>query len=280
MKKLLLAHEAFFGAFLLVTWTRFAAKLGPASPEALLYLGLILLDGLLIALCLRKPGRLRWFLRLLFHPVAMNILFLHMKGAIPKIAPHRMDVLLQGIDGWMVGGNLSLRMEPLVRPWLTEALSFCYLLFFPYLLFSMVWYFRKNLSLTRSFCAGLFTIYGLGFLGYSFVPAWGPWVAMADRFQVPLLGGPLTQLNDRIVRAGSNGVDVFPSLHCAISAFLLLFDRRHTPWRFRIYLLPCLGLWVSTLYLRYHYAVDLLFGFFLAAFALWISRKSLEQDLP
>jgi membrane-associated phospholipid phosphatase len=33
------------------------------------------------------------------------------------------------------------------------------------------------------------------------------------------------------------------------------------------------GLWVSTIYLRYHYAVDLVCGFGLAALALWLSNR-------
>jgi len=277
-ERLMLPHEAIFGAFLFITWVRFGLKLGFAGPEALLYLAMMVLDAVLIAYCRNRPTRLRWILRLLFHPVALNIVFLHMKAAIPKIAPLRMDEALQRVDGLLLGRNLSLRLENFIHPALTEVLSFCYILFFPYLFLSLVWYFRKDLDTLRAFLVGLFTIYGLGFLGYTLVPAWGPWVAMADQFRVPLLGGPITRLNDHIVRLGSNGVDVFPSLHCAISSYFLFFDRRHTRWRFFVYLVPCLGLWFSTIYLRYHYFIDLLCGFALSAFALWISARFEREE--
>jgi membrane-associated phospholipid phosphatase len=168
---------------------------------------------------------------------------------------------------------LSLRLESWIHPWLTEALSSCYILFFPYLAFSLVWYFRGELATLRAFLVGMFTIYGIGFLGYSLVPAWGPWVALKDAFHVPLEGFAITRWNDAIVRWGSNGVDVFPSLHCALSSYFLFFDRRHARWRFRLYLVPCIGLWISTIYLRYHYFIDIAAGFALSAFALWLAAR-------
>jgi membrane-associated phospholipid phosphatase len=278
--RFLLPHEALFGAFLLITWVRFGVALGFGSREALLYLALMAADAGLIAFCKRRPTRTRWVLRLLFHPVALNVVFLHMRDAIPRLVPRLMDGPLQRADTWLVGGNLSLRLEAVARPALTEILSICYLLFFPYLLISLVLYFRRDLDTLRAFLVGLMTIYGLGFLGYTLVPAAGPWVAMAGAFRHPLAGGPFTRWNDHLVRAGSNGVDVFPSLHCAVSSYLLLFDRRHARWRHRLYLLPCLGLWISTLYLRYHYLVDVLFGFALSAFALWLSARYEREMRP
>ena len=269
----LLPHELIFGAFLAVTWIRFVVVLGVGSGDALLYLAMIAADAALVLFCRARPTEGRWRLRLLFHPIALNVVFAHMKGAIPKIAPERMDAALQRIDAALVGRNLSLRMEPLVHPVLTEILSGCYILFFPYLLFSVVWYFRRDLATLKAFLVGMFTVYGLGFLGYSLVPAWGPWIAMAGEFRVALEGGPITRLNDAVVRWGSNGVDVFPSLHCALSSYFLFFDRRHTRWRFLAYLGPCVGLWVSTLYLRYHYAVDVAAGFAVSGFALWLSAR-------
>ena len=203
----------------------------------------------------------------------MNVIFQNMKVAIPQLHPGRMDPILQHLDWLLIGTNLSLRAQPLVHPVLTELFSLCYILFFPYLLFSMVYYFLGEVDLLKKFVIGLFTIYGLGFLGYSLVPATGPYVAMAQQFSVPLTGGWITNANAAVVARGSNGVDVFPSLHCAISCFFLFFDKRHRPWRFKLYLVPCVGLWLSTIYLRYHYFIDLLCGFALAAFALWLANR-------
>jgi membrane-associated phospholipid phosphatase len=125
----------------------------------------------------------------------------------------------------------------------------------------------------KAFYTGLFTIYAIGYLGYATFPALGPYLAMADRFSVPLTGGWLTHFTSQIVLAGSNHVDVFPSLHVANSVYILLFDYHHNPRRFRLALLPCSGLVIATVYLRYHYLIDVLCGLGLSLLALWLSQR-------
>ena len=83
---------------------------------------------------------------------------------------------------------------------------------------------------------------------------------------------PRVRLALPLVNGGSNGVDVFPSIHVAVSAYLLGFDARHYPGRFRRMLLPVALLWLSTLYLRYHYLVDAAAGLLLAAVGLAVAR--------
>lgn len=273
-----LPHEVFCGCFLVVTWVRLSLAEGPLGPNAALYLAMIVLNALLIGFGHSRPWR--WRLRLLGYPLAMNVIYFNMKAAIPRIAPTRMDTLLQRADALLVGGDLSVRLQAFVHPIATEFFSACYILFFPYLTVSVVAYAVGELALFRKFIIGLFTIYGLGFIGYSFVPAAGPWSALASDFVAPLKGWWITSLNAAVVTRGSNGVDVFPSLHCAISTYLLLFDYQHRRWRFWCYLIPCVGLWCSTLYLRYHYLIDVICGFALALFALWLTRAVTRQTDP
>jgi hypothetical protein len=268
----LLPHEICFGAFLIIMATRLVVAAGPLDPHAIAWLAGIAINAWLIIRCWRAPTPLNWRLRLWFYPIAMNTYFFVLGPAMAKLTSHSADSALQRLDAFFLGPNLSVRLQPWVHPGLTEFFSLCYFLFFPFLAFSLIYYFVGELPLLKRFCVGLFTIYGLGFLGYTLWPAQGPWVAMASQFDTPLTGWTITRLNDAVVRAGSNGVDVFPSLHCAVSSFLLFFDRWYRRWRFRVYLVPCIGLWISTIYLRYHYFIDCACGFALAAFALWMVR--------
>jgi hypothetical protein len=274
----LLPHEWFFGAFLLIHWLRLIAVVGPLDRDALLYFGLLLANIFVIAWCNRRETNPRWHLRLWFYPVALNVIFFTMNSAVLKVTPHKLDDWLAGLDHTLFGVTLSARAEVIATPVLTELLSFCYLLFFPYMLVSWFYYARRGLALLRKLMVGMFTIYGIGFFGYSFVPAGGPHLALPNEFSGPLTGWVITKFNATIVATGSNGVDVFPSLHCAISAFLLFFDRQHARWRHRIYLVPCIGLWCATIYLRYHYFVDVVLGFALAAFALWMANRWENQS--
>ncbi|MBK9161497.1 MAG: phosphatase PAP2 family protein [Nitrosomonadales bacterium] len=266
-------HEMFFGAFLLVTFVRLLSVQGMFWGDTLMFGA-----GLLAALMLVAYDRhrntdasLRW--RLLFYPVAMNVYFQQMRSAVPAISSSKEDTILRGIDSALLGDTPSMLWQHLVTPGLTELMSLCYLFFFPYLIMGVVVNFLGPMWRCKSFIAGLFSLYGVGFLGYTLVPAAGPYLAFGDAFATQLTGGPLTVFNASLVKMGSTGVDVFPSLHVAVSLFILGFDFRHNRRRFWICLLPCLGLWCSTLYLRYHYLIDVLCGALLAAWALWIANR-------
>lgn len=208
-----------------------------------------------------------------FLAVGMNVSYQSMAGAIPAVRNARFDSELLAVDRALLGETPSRMLSSFVTPWLTETMSLCYILFMPLLLFSLLRYFFSQRDLLGEFYAGLFTVYGLGFLGYLVLPAAGPWLAYPELFDVPLSGGPITTLNQAMVVHGSNQVDVWPSLHCAVSAFILGFAWRHHRREFAYLLLPVAGLWLSTLYLRYHYFIDALSGFALAAFALYESRR-------
>lgn len=275
----LLLHEWLFQGFMVVTWLRLLWSAGFWDSAALLYLGGVVLAAALIVLSARTEGQWGWRLRLLYYPLVMNATYRYLAPVVAKIHKGSLyDAWLRSIDARLIGENLSLRLQAYVRPLFTEPLSFCYMLFVPYLTLSLLWYLCGPLPLLKRFYLGLFSIYGIGFLGYIFVPAAGPYIAMKAEFHAALAGGLFTQLNAAMVSFGSNHVDVFPSLHCAISTYMLLFDRWYKPQRFRIYAVPCVGLWISTIYLRYHYLIDVIVGFALAALALWLARTSKVEE--
>jgi membrane-associated phospholipid phosphatase len=78
--------------------------------------------------------------------------------------------------------------------------------------------------------------------------------------------------------SGTNYTDIFPSLHCAVSAYLLFFDLKWSRRRFTLCVLPCIGIWLSTIYLRYHYFVDIIAGFATAAVALAVAHFAQRRE--
>jgi membrane-associated phospholipid phosphatase len=66
--------------------------------------------------------------------------------------------------------------------------------------------------------------------------------------------------------------------------YLLVFDRWHYRRRFWRLLVPCSALWVSTVYLRYHYCVDVAAGAGIAAIGLSVAASyeglSLKTRIP
>src|SRR5258706_5826032 len=63
---------------------------------------------------------LGWRLRLLFYPVAMNLLYFLLGTAIPVIHSGHEDAALQAVDRALIGTNLSIPMQPWGKPVLTE----------------------------------------------------------------------------------------------------------------------------------------------------------------
>jgi membrane-associated phospholipid phosphatase len=272
-------HEWFCAAFFAWMLLQLVFVVGLFSGYTLLFASLLASSCFLVA-CFPygKDRDLSWRLRLLYYALAMNLIYFALGGAIRLVHPELKDAALQAIDEALIGTNLSLRLEPLINPLLTDALSLCYTIYFVYLIVAQAAYLFGDLAVARKYYVGLFSLYAVGYFGYSLVPALGPHVAMAAQFTIALKGGWLTELNNGVA-AHSNGVDVFPSLHCGNSLYILLSDYQHKRWRFLAYLVPCVGLWISTVYLRYHYFIDVICGLLLGwlawKLANWTAQRSL-----
>jgi len=225
----------------------------------------------------QSPDWKRLAANCVFLAMGMNVSYQAMAGAVPAVRTVRFDARLLMLDRWLLGETPAVYLQNLVTPWLTEILSFCYIGFMPLLLFNLLRYFFRCRELLGRFYSGLFMVYGLGFLGYLLVPAAGPWVIYPELFNVELTGGPIAALNKMMVVQGSNRVDVWPSLHSAVSLFILGFAWRHHRKQFYLLLLPVAGLCISTLYLRYHYFIDVVSGAILAGFALYESSRYADQ---
>jgi membrane-associated phospholipid phosphatase len=272
MRKRVGPHTLVFGSYLAVMTAELLAHADWLF--AGLFGGLLALQ---VGLTYRADGNPRapWTVAAdAFYPTALNIVFPAMAVAIPAIHPVKLDALLFALDARWLGGNWSERLDAFATPALTELMSGCYMLFVPLLYGNLLRYFFWQRERRAAFLAGLFTVYGVGFLGYMLVPAAGPYVAFASTFKGPLPGGALWQLNERMVAFGSNGVDVFPSLHTGVSAYILLFAWRHARREFWLLLPLALGICISTLYLRYHYLIDVICGLVLAMLAAIVSLRA------
>jgi hypothetical protein len=233
-----------------------------------LFCGMLALGLFLAARYSDQPDWERLAALCVFLAIGMNVSYQAMAKAVPALRIARFDDQLLAIDRHLLGETPSLLLEPFIHPLLTDFFAICYIFFLPLLFFSLVRYFFRQRELLGEFYAGLFAVYGLGFLGYLLIPAAGPWYAHADLFKVELTGSPLTMLIQKAVHQGNILVDVWPSLHCAASAYILGFAWRYHRREFYCLLLPVLGLWGATMYLRYHYFTDVMFGLALALFGL------------
>src|SRR5262249_8034988 len=191
--------------------------------------------------------------------------YLAVARIVPALVVPSWDTTLRAADEALFGTLPAVALESWDAPGLTDVLSLCYLSYHVYLHLALLQALVGPLAAAQRLAAYVFTAFAVGLAGYLLVPAVGPGKAFPELFSTPLTGGPAAQLCAAVVARGSSVYDVFPSLHVLVTCVLLDHDRSAAPLRFRLLLVPTVGLLASTLYLRYHYAVDLL-----AALALFL----------
>jgi len=270
-----LPHEVAFGALYAITIGRLllaGAGLGIIGA----WLGLVALSvgGIALTGFVERPWA--WRVRLGNYLVIMNLAYIAMGPTVAALHLPLQDALLAKVDTALFGEPLPLYFDGHTSKLATEVLSGCYFLLFPYILVSCVrylWWVQRHFAISQRFYAGVFCAYGIAFIGYEMVPAQGPWLAMPQAFHDVLTGWWITRINHDLVMRGTNHVDVYPSLHVAASTVMLFLDRQFAKWRFRLYVLPAIGLWIATIYLRYHYGIDVMSGFVLAIVCLIIAFR-------
>lgn len=226
----------------------------------------------LLALAMRVPGPdTRGAMRHLLVIAVMFTLYMTLARVPFAAIPWSADAALAKLDRTLfLGTSPALWMEARLTPGLLEVLAFGYGFFIPYVYLSiLVGVFGRPERERDLFVNGLALLYAMSFLGYLFLPARGPIVAMAGEFQAPLQGGFFHRLVVAGVESAGGPHGAFPSLHVGVSLYVWSFDLSCNRLRGLIYLPVVALIVVATVALRYHYVVDLAAGALLA----WAARR-------
>lgn len=181
--------------FLALTWGRLVARVGLINPLSLAFLGYLFASAAVILWSGPEPTPWRWRVRLLFYPALMGLSFYLMPSVIAALGVPRADALLVKWDGAWLGQNFNLAIQGWEPPPFTDALMLAYVFFFYYLIAGPAYYCVHDLTRFRQCFAGLFVVYALGFIGYTFWPAGGPHRFL--EFAQPLAGGWITGRSSR-----------------------------------------------------------------------------------
>jgi hypothetical protein len=205
------------------------------------------------------------------------------------VMPYQADAALSRLDTALCGVDPSLFVQRYQTPGWIEFFSFIYGAFIPYIYLSMALGCLGRPPRERDqFLTGWVFTYAISYLGYLFLPAHGPVVFHAADYQVTLAGGFFYQTVLRGVEVSGGLQGAFPSLHVGGSLYLCLFDLKTNRLRGLTYLPMVLLIYLSTIFLRYHYVVDLIAGTLIAVscvplgqrvFNHWVGRR-LAAGLP
>ncbi|MEM1031294.1 MAG: phosphatase PAP2 family protein [Myxococcota bacterium] len=212
--------------------------------------------------------------------------YLMLRDLLPALRPDSLDAELLAIDRALFGGTPALWLDrfnhqPVIE-WFS-AFYFSYFLICAFCVGFIMWGVR-DLKLLRTYAIGGAIVFYIGQLIYVAVPGYGPLKYLADSFDAPLAGGFFWGLVEATVAQGGAMKDIFPSLHTALPTYFTLFAffAAKTDPRFRIIsrvlAFMTVNIIISTMLLRWHYAIDVVAGLALAFGALSFARWAAPRE--
>lgn len=198
--------------------------------------------------------------------------YLSLRELLPLIRPDSVDAQLMKIDEFIFGVEPALWLERFNTRPVVEWFSFFYFsYFFICAVFTITTFaFVRVNRHTTTFAIGTAMVYCIGQLGYMAVPGYGPIRFLEAQFKGPIDGGFFWGCVWQTVQAGSAMKDIFPSLHTAGPVWFALYalhrakDEPRWLWPGRITAFFACNIIFSTVFLRWHYVIDVIAGLTLA----------------
>jgi membrane-associated phospholipid phosphatase len=270
--KVVLAYLALTGALIVGFWNR--------VPDAGFLFAVHVICAAAVVAAVKRPGRVSRFFRHWYPLLYVSICYREMSILIPAIRGTDADAQLARWDFAIWHAHPTVWLERIQSPGLTEFLEIVYALFIPAVLF-VAWRFwaRREYEAFRFYAFVIATGFLASYTGYFLVPARGPRFALRDLQHVPLQGmfvfGLLQSSLDKLESAA---YDCFPSGHTELVILAWWGSRQISKplaWAYFIYAVCII---FSTVYLRYHYTVDIAAGMLLAG-VLILAAPALYRGL-
>lgn len=202
------------------------------------------------------------------------ILFNSLGDLIPALGRGTFDDVLIRIDLAIFGVHPTVWLEKMINPALTATLQLAYISYYftPLSLGFILVVKGRDRELDESLF-GIVLCFYLSYVGYLLVPAVGPRFTLDHLQSAGLQAGPVTQaIQNTLNGLEHNKTDAFPSGHTAVALVTLFYAGKcREKALFRILIPTVSALVLSTVYLRYHYVIDVLSGIMLAALTIFLS---------
>ncbi len=206
--------------------------------------------------------------------IVIPVIFNSLGDLIPYLWPRYFDDLLIRIDYALFGVHPTVWLERFIHPLLTRIMQLAYISYYPMpVVLAVVLIAKRRFDAFDETIFGLILGFYLSYLGYLLVPAIGPRFTLTDLQTSTLQAGPLTlAIQETLNSLEHNKTDAFPSGHTAIALLSLYYAWKFKEKTYTAVLVPAvLALILSTVYLRYHYVIDVIAGVLLAALTIIIA---------
>lgn len=222
---------------------------------------------------------------LVFRSIALCFVFpyayMHLDLVNEFINPFRAEFALMAIDRFIFAGHSpNVLLQGFLNPLAVDVFQLVYATYYPLFLTLLVLVGFGEYDRMASYLTSVAFLLSLTFIIYMLVPARSPYIiaGIPEYSHVAGLtqavqGGPLAMhIRDGLHNAAGFKFDCFPSGHTAgaVLVFLSLYS-----WKKLAGLIAapvCLALIFSTVYLQYHYVIDVIAGAGLAVAVFYLGR--------
>jgi membrane-associated phospholipid phosphatase len=256
--KVVLAYFAFMAALLVLWWN--------SVPHA----GWLLLwhvsGAVVLIYQIKRPNRATWLFRNWYPVLYVASCYKEMAVFLPLARHAVFDRQLAAFDQQIWGFQPAVWLGRIQAPAFAEFLQCIYTLFVPAVLLVpfILWHRRQYAEF--QYCAFLVVIgYLSSYLGYILLPARGPRFELKELEHMPLHGLWLFQgMQATLDKLESVAYDAFPSGHTELTVLAWWSSLALSKQWFGVYFGYTLSIIFATVYLRYHYTVDVFAGAILA----------------
>ncbi|HWB85651.1 MAG TPA: phosphatase PAP2 family protein [Bryobacteraceae bacterium] len=270
--KVILAYLIFTG-ILIAGWYQ-------SVPYAGLLLAGHVIGAALIVLEVKYPNHATYVFRHWYPLPFVASCYKEMALIIPAVRHTDADQWLANLDFGIWRAHPTVWLERIQSPALTEYLQIVYTLFVPAVLLVafLIWR-RKELENFRYYAFLIALGFLVSYVGYLIVPARGPRFLLRGLQHIPLRGMWLfNAMQTTLDRLESAHYDCFPSGHTELTILSWWGSRMVSRRLSAVYIIYTLSIIFATVYLRYHYTVDVLAGA-LVAFALIRATPAIYRKL-
>lgn len=218
----------------------------------------------------------------LFAPMVCS--YLALRWCLAALQLRLVDARLYHIDAVLFGDTPAVLLDRFVKPATVEWFAFFYYGYFfivgLYLIGTLIFDSgRRQYELLLSSAI----VVALGHALYTVVPGIGPHEYCAAMFHHALRGGAWWARVESAVHSNGAMLDIFPSLHTALPLLFVLHSFRHrrsAPYRqtWLAMSLVAANIIAATVFLRWHYGIDVLAGVLLAVFAQRVAVGSWRYE--
>jgi len=223
-----------------------------------------------------SPGKRGFHVSVAVSVLAVALVFDSLGVLIAGLQRANCDATLIAIDQAIFGGHPTVWLERFANVRLTDLLQLAYIsYYFIPLALGIVLIVRGRFAAFEEVLFGILLCFYLSYLGYLLFPAIGPRFTLSQFQNASLQLSPCTaKIQQTLDALEKNKTDAFPSGHSAVSLICLYYAWKKRERTLFLVLLPAVaGLLVATVYLRYHYVIDVIAGIALTGLTIALAPR-------